>query len=134
MTLHVSPPHGDTISPQGILVDVTRCWRQARDSGNPVQPSLFDLLARSGDMLAPVFDSLLTLYEAALGRPVATGQAAALSEDETRLLGLMDGSRPLRSCIDCEDGPASALQCAICSTRIMIGLAVAGPAASPIYA
>lgn len=124
MTQHFSLPRGDLAAPHGVLVDAVRCWRLARDTGRPVQPSLFRLLARrSGDMLAPVFDSLITLYEAALGRPVATGHAAALSEDETRLLGLMDGSRPLRSCIDCADGAASALECAICSTRIMIGLA-----------
>ncbi len=123
MTQHFSLPHGDMISRQDILVDVARCWRQARDSGSPVQPSLFDLLARSGDMLPPVFDSLLTLYEAALGRPVATGEAAMLSEDEACLLGLVEGSCPVQACIDCAEGAASALQCAICSTRIMIDLA-----------
>lgn len=72
-------------------------------------------------MLAPVFDSLMTLWEAALGRKITVG-GVTLSEDELLLLGLLDGSRPRRACIDCAEGAASALDCAICSTRMMMAL------------
>jgi hypothetical protein len=54
---------------------------------------------------------------------LAPGRAARLSEDERRLLGFMDGTAPRRACLDCPEGAATALDCAICSTRIMIGLA-----------
>ena len=128
MTACLPLASGHVLASSQTLVDVARCWRAARDQGDPVQPSLFRLLAkRSGDMLAPVFDSLLTLYEAVLGRPVATGEAAMLSDDEACLLGLVEGLRPVHACIDCAEGAASALQCAICSTRIMIDLAAEVP-------
>ena len=99
------------------LVDVARCWRAARDQGNPVQPRLFQLLARrSGDMLAPVFDSLLTLYEAVLGRPVVVGHAQSLSQDERHLVDLMQGAQRLPSTGD----TICAFECALSSTRLMI--------------
>lgn len=76
-------------------------------------------------MLAPVFDSLMILCEAALGRPVAVGSGAALSEDERLLIGLLDGSRHRRASIRCTESAATALDCAISSTRIMVKLATA---------
>lgn len=103
------------------LVDVARCWRAARDHGGPVQPRLFRLLARRGDMLAPVFDSLLTLYEAMLGRPVEVGHAQRLSADERRLVGLLDGSLQVPHVAN--DSAPTALECAISSTRLMIDCA-----------
>jgi hypothetical protein len=77
-------------------------------------------------MLSPVLDSLISFYEAALGRAISIGQGAALSEDELRLLDMVNGSRP-RACIDCPEGAASALDCAICSTRIMLALTLGPP-------
>lgn len=76
-------------------------------------------------MLAPVFDSLMTFYEAALGRPVLVGRAPGLSVDEHLLVGLLDGSRPRNGCINCAEGQAAALDCAICSARIMLALTLA---------
>lgn len=121
--VHAPAPRADAACDRGALVTAAaRCWRSARDGGEPGQQSLHAMLAAHDcGMLAPVFDSLMTLCEAALGRKIAVG-GAALSEDERLLLGLLDGSRQRRACIDCAEGAASALDCAICSTRIMMGL------------
>ncbi|MEH3046844.1 hypothetical protein [Sphingomonas adhaesiva] len=107
-----------------LLSAAARCWRTARDGGAPVQQRLHAMLTRRGcGMLAPVFDSLMALCEAALGRRIAVG-AATLSDDERLLIGLVDGTLPRRACIACPRAQASALDCAICSTRIMIALAI----------
>ena len=128
MTACLPLASGHVLASSQTLVDVARCWRSARDQGDPVQPSLFRLLAkRSGDMLAPVFDSLLTLYEAVLGRPVEVGHAHSLSQDERDLVDLMRGARHVPH----DGGMASAvcaLECAICSTRFMIDRARVCPA------
>lgn len=125
MTRHFPPPSLDDAAHRSLLVEAARCWRKARDTGQSVQPCLYKILASHNcEMLAPVFDSLMHLCEDALGRPVAIGESAALSGDEHLLLGLIDGSKPRRACIDCAEGAASALDCAICSTRIMMGLAL----------
>lgn len=132
MTAHFSPPAPDTIAQPALLIDAARCWRDARDLGELTQPRLSDMLAAHAcEMLAPVLDSLCLFYEAALGRPMAigpieTGGALTLSDDEHLLLALIDGSQP-RRCLDCPHGTASALDCAICSTRIMLALSLAGP-------
>jgi hypothetical protein len=126
MTRHLPPPSPDDAAHRSLLVEAARCWRNARDTGQSVQPCLYKILASHNcEMLAPVFDSLMHLCEDALGRPVAVGETAALSGDEHLLLGLLDGSKPRHACIDCAEGAASALDCAICSTRIMMGLAIA---------
>lgn len=72
-------------------------------------------------MLAPVLDSLCLFYETALGRPMIVGKGPSLSDDEQLLLGLVDGTSP-RQCLDCPQGAATALNCALCSTRIMLAL------------
>jgi len=91
--------------------------------GAPRLPRLHALLsAHDRGMLAPAFDSLLTLYEAALGRAIVVGDTA-LSDDERRLLGLLDGSLQRHACLDCDKGSASTLDCALCSTRLMVAMA-----------
>ena len=108
----------------GLLMHAARCWRCARDNGEPVQRALHRMLAPCKcEMLAPVFDSYLTLCEAALGRRITVGDIAR-SPDEHLLLGLLDGSMRRRACLDCAQGAASALDCAICSTRIMLAMTV----------
>lgn len=106
-----------------LVLAAARCWRMARDGRASVQQCLYMMLSpHEWGMLAPVFASLMTLCEAALGRPIAVG-GASLSEDECLLLGLLDGSKSRRVCIDC----------AICSTRIMMTLTKDGPIGYPAH-
>lgn len=108
-------------APRELVTAAARCWRTARDTGGRAQQRLHALLAPLDcEMLAPAFDSLMTLYERALGRRVVVGEARALSEDESLLLGLLDGSVSHDHRISCAEGPARALKCAICSIRMMI--------------
>lgn len=117
-----TPPAEAAGDVENLLTAAARCWRLARDHRQPVQQALHRMLSRhKREMLAPVFDSYLTLCEAALGRPIAVGRSAH-SMDEHLLLGLLDGSMRRRNCIDCAHDAASALDCAICSTRIMLAL------------
>jgi hypothetical protein len=116
------PVHAD------FVVAVARHWRSARDRGQPAQVQLYALLSpHHWEMLTPVLDSLMTLWESALARPVATGSGRILSPDEAMLLGLLDGSVPRHACVACPAGPGRALDCAIATTRIMIGLVARGP-------
>jgi hypothetical protein len=103
-----------------LLIEAARCWRDARDTGELSLPSLSAMLAtHDRAMLAPVLDSLCLFYEAALGRPMSVGGTLALSDDEHLLLALVDGSEP-DACLDCSDGTASTLDCALCATRLML--------------
>ncbi len=111
-----------------IVVEAMRCWRQAQASGEAIQPRLSGTLGRYDcAMLSPVLDSLYRFYEAALGRPISIGEASAHSDDEGLLLALIEGGVP-RTCINCPNDAATALDCALCSTRIMLALTVAPPA------
>ena len=115
----------------GILIRVTRRWREARDRAAPVQPILARLLDHGSDaVLAPVYDSLLRLYELALGRPIRTGKQA-LSIDEARLIGLLNGTLQPRHCAGCPRAVANAFDCALCSARVMIGLSEGAAAPVP---
>lgn len=123
MTRHFQPPLQGATRATDILVGAARCWREARDSGRSIQPALAQRLARHDcAILAPVLDSLIRFYESALDRAIAVGDTMRLSEDEHLLIGLIDGSRSLACCIDCPDRAAGALDCALCSTRIMLAL------------
>lgn len=114
--------------PAALIAGVARSWRSARDRGQPAQARLYALLSpHHWEMLTPVFDGLMTLWESALARPVATGSGGILSSDETMLLGLLDGSVPPRECIACTSGTARALDAAIGTTRVMIALVMSGP-------
>lgn len=114
---------GATPLPAELVAAAARCWRRARDLGAPVQQRLHEVLARRGqDMLAPVFDSFIALCEAALGRRIVVGEAAALSADEAMLVGMLDGSRRCDVAKGCPDGTASALASAVGSMRVMLAL------------
>ncbi|MBQ1561649.1 hypothetical protein [Caulobacter sp.] len=131
MTRHFSPPVPEETAVPAMLVAAARCWRAARDSGEPIQPALTRTLDPHGcTMLAPVLDSLFLFVEAALGRPMTVGAAQRLSEDEHLLLGLMDESEPSPACPDAE-GMSRVIACAIRSARIMIAMIVAPLPARP---
>jgi hypothetical protein len=112
--------------PPPLLVGALRCWRRARDRGEAVQPCLTSQLRHpQSELLAPVFASLMDLCEVALARPLRVGASAALSADEDMVLGLVNGSLKRRACIHCNEAAASALDCALCSTRVMVAQTLA---------
>jgi hypothetical protein len=132
MTRHFTPPVHQTTAPATMLVDAFRCWSEARMAGEPVQPCLSRVLdAHDCTMLSPVLDSLIHLYEIGLGRPVLAGDGPDISEDEHLLLDLIDGRFSRKACLACDKDIATALDCAICSTRIMMALTVPPHAAAP---
>ncbi len=108
-----------------ILIEATRCWRQARDAGQPVQPSLTRKLSRlKSAILAPVLDSLLKFYESALGRQIQISETGQLSDDEAMLLMLIIGTKSRRLCIACSEAAGAGLDRAIRSAQVMLGLAI----------
>lgn len=123
MAYHFSPPtfHPSTEAPVPlILVDAMRCWRQARDNEDIVQPCLSRTLApHDCELMVPALESLCLFYEAALGRPISVGGAQELSDDETRLICLVAGEK-LQTSVDCPDDAAHVLGCALCSVRAML--------------
>jgi len=124
MTHMIPRPATGLLASPALVLDAARCWRGAKDRGNPIQPSLFAALRTHGyALLAPVFDSLMTLCEAALGRALRVGAHDRVSDDEALLLDLLDGTRYARACFACGDGLVTTLDCALCSTRIMLSLA-----------
>ena len=131
-------------SPAAIwtIIDSARNWRVARDAGNPVQPSLYRRLERFGaGLLAPVFDSVMTLFEAGFRRSFIAGNLLDIgfSRDERDLLALREGADA--SAIERFDPSlASTMRIALNSARIML-LSVIGevigipsaPASSPLF-
>ena len=127
MSRYFPPPASEATAVPAMLIDAARCWREARNSGQSAQPCLSRTLDQYDcAMLAPVLDSLYLFYEAALGQPITVGEALTLSEDEHLLLGLVDGSK-LRECLICPEGVGATLDCALCSTRIMLALTIDHP-------
>ncbi|WP_369060144.1 hypothetical protein ABOZ73_01515 [Caulobacter sp. 73W] len=107
----------------GLVTAAARCCRSARDERQPTQHRLYALLQPlDAELLARVFDSLMTLCESAMNHSFETGVDAAVSADKSLLLGLLDKTGRRDACIDCPEGAAIALNCAICSTRIMMTL------------
>lgn len=125
--IHTASIRIGALDAKELVTAAVRCWRAARDEGEPVQQTLHAMLARHDcGMLAPVFDSLMVLCEAALGRPIAVGERAS-SEDERLLIGLLAGSQRHRACIDCTEGMGRALDCALCATRVMLAMTLGTP-------
>jgi hypothetical protein len=122
MTRKTSPlPRGSVMTP-AMLIAAVRCWREARDHGKSVQPRLFALLTQHGhDMLAPAIDSVMTLAESMAGRRIRTGDGPVLSDDEHRLMGLLEGKEVLPG----KGGLAASFDCAVRSLRIMLKPAAA---------
>lgn len=125
MTRHFTRWTGETVTEAMLLIEVARCWRDARDAGVRVQPRLSRLLSsRNLAMLAPVFDSLLRFFEQALGRSVATGWHTAISEDEHLLLNLVQDNGRWPAALPCPPAYVDALRRAIGSARIMLTMAM----------
>lgn len=116
---------GDSIPPD-LIVTASRCWRAARDAGQPVQQSLHAALAPYGcEMLAPVFDSLMALGEACLCRPLGRDCPFRKEHDEALICSLLaDPSRLARAGCGrpADDGITRAFNYALLSARIMMRL------------
>ena len=76
---------------------------------------------RACPILAPVFDSLFCFYEAALGHPVVVGNSPVLSDDEQRLLRLVQGAGVMWHSEISSVG-ARLLGCVLMSTCVMLDL------------
>jgi hypothetical protein len=116
---------------RSIIVDATRCWREAQDSRQPVQPALFQALTvhRCG-VLSPAIDSALRLYERCAGRRLRTSAPGqpGLSGDEQALVELLAGpdrdDAPLGSTAAASPGLLHALRIALRSLRAMLRLTI----------
>lgn len=86
------------------------------------------LAVKACAVLAPVLDSLFCFYEAALERPLAVGNARNLSADERLLVELVQRPGLCRARMGCAAGAMADLNCALCSTRVMLSLALKGAA------
>ena len=117
------------LSPAAIwsVIDGARCWRLARDAGDPVQPTLYKRLERWGaGLLAPVVDSLMTLFESGFRRRFRAGSLSEprFTHDEHYLLALLEDGGS--TAIDrFEPTMASTMRIALRSARIML-LSVTG--------
>jgi hypothetical protein len=115
----------DALVQAEVVVAAIRCWRSATDADRPAMPRLFALLAdRDCEVMAPAFDSLLRLTEEVLDRPLSVGGRAGCSADEALLLELLSSRTRLQP-RNARADALSALACAICSTRVMLRMALA---------
>jgi hypothetical protein len=104
------------------VIDSARNWRIARDVGDPVQPSLYRRLERFGaGLLAPVFDSVMSLFEAGFRRRFRAGNLLDIgfSRDEHQLVALLEGT-DATAFEQFDPSLASAMRIALHSARIML--------------
>lgn len=124
-------------SPAAIwtIIDSARHWRIARDAGDPVQPSLYERLERFGaGLLAPVFDSVMTLFEGGFRRRFRAGSPLDIgfSRDEHHLVALLEGA-DIDATERFEPSLESAMRVALNSARIML-LSIIGEVAGVLSA
>lgn len=120
----------ETSTTIATILGAVRAWRKARDNQLPVQRTIHQSFTdpRCG-VLAPVFDSLLSLYETCSGRRFQIGSDSfvAISGDEHRLLNLLKGSSGCEApVLDASARPSlvPTLRIALRSARIMLRLAL----------
>lgn len=129
MTYLSAPIEDGAISILGLVLFCARSWREARDTGLAAQPHLYPELAREGgDILTPVIDSLLHIYEAVLSRPLRIGRPGDLSWDEDVLLDLLTGDKQSGDIFKDGGAMGRVFETALMSTRIMIRKAFRLPA------
>jgi len=119
------PAAVDPIALSAVVTRSMRCWREACDTSLAVQPHLAGMLAvKACAVLAPVLDSLFCFYEAALERPLSVGKARMLSADERLLVELIESPGLCRARMGCAPDAIMGLNCALCSARVMLSLAL----------
>lgn len=129
MTYLSAPIDDGAISVLALILVSARLWREARDTGLPVQPHLFaELAPEGGGILAPVIDSLMHFYEAVLRRPVRVGREGRASQDEGLLLDLLTGTKHSRDSFGEAGSMGRVFDTALASTRIMMRKAFGLPA------
>jgi hypothetical protein len=110
-------------APLFILLDAIRCWGKARRSGQNAQPLLHARMrAYRCELLSPAFESLMSLCELVLGRPIAVGRGTRLSRDENFLLDLFEGQCDEQRRYDCSPEIARAFCSALLSARVIMRL------------
>lgn len=123
----LEPSAIDPVAIASVVIRSMRYWREACDARFPVQPHLSGMLAvRACAVLAPVLDSLFCFYETALGRPLTVGDTGSPSADELLLLQLMEQPDLCGRTMGCAAGALLGLNCALCSARVMLALALQG--------
>lgn len=113
----------DPLTPEAIIVDAARCWRETVDRHRPILPTLFARLeVRDAGFLAPAIAALLSILEAWSGRRFRAGDesAAVLTNDEQVLLGLLETAAPPAAIHASRPGLTGPLRVALRSTRIML--------------
>lgn len=118
------------------VIDGARSWRIARDAGDPVQPSLYKRLERWGaGLLAPVLDSVMSLFEAGFRRRFRAGHPSddGFTYDEQNLLAMLDG-KGVASADGFDPGLSATMRIALRSARIMLGSVIGDVIALPLPA
>jgi len=106
-----------------MVVGAARVWRAAQNEQRSPQPALYHFLAdKGGDMLAPVFDSVLGLYETCSRRAFDAGNMTdtQVTSDEYHLLELLTGQSAPETHADTDPNLLRSLHIALCSTRMML--------------
>lgn len=105
------------------IIDGARSWRIARDAGDPVQPSLYRRLETLGaGLIAPVLDSVMTVFEAGFRRRFRAGDRAdsAFTSDERQLLELLEDGNSSSAIERFNPDLTSTMRIALRSMRIMM--------------
>lgn len=106
-----------------LFLDAVRCWGHARRQQRPTLTSLYARLGHYGcGQMLPAIDSLLDLTVALLGRPLRLGRGTALSDDENRLINLLQGRRAAPFVHTCSDALLCTFCCALRSVQLLMDM------------
>ncbi|KQM97900.1 hypothetical protein ASE85_13585 [Sphingobium sp. Leaf26] len=106
-----------------LFLDAVRCWGHARRQQRPTLTSLYARLGHYGcGQMLPAIDSLLDLTVTLLGRPLRLGRGTALSDDENRLINLLQGRRTAPFVHTCSDALLCTFCCALRSVQLLMDM------------
>ncbi|CAM4324613.1 hypothetical protein NOLU111490_17515 [Novosphingobium lubricantis] len=113
----------EPLTPEAIIVDAARCWRETVDRHRPILPTLFARLEmRGAGFLAPAIAALLAIHEVWSGRRFTAGDTTVpiLTDDERTLLDLLEATEPPAFPLPAQPGLTGPLRIALRSTRILL--------------